>query len=126
MFEKPSLMSTPRSTVLEDGPAKLYRFHPTTDVALVDAPPVFLVPSMINRWYVLDLRSGSSFAEGLVRSTSDHGIGQWLAIAEIGPRHLVDLGAAPFADPAAARRALALAILALDPCVPHELELTDA
>lgn len=24
------------------------------------------------------------FAEGLVRSTSDHGIGQWLAIAEIG------------------------------------------
>lgn len=36
------------------------------------------------------------------------------------------LGAAPFADPAAARRALALAILALDPCVPHELELTDA
>lgn len=36
------------------------------------------------------------------------------------------LGAAPFADPAAARQALALAILALDPCVPHELELIDA
>jgi polyhydroxyalkanoate synthase subunit PhaC len=66
-----SLMPTPRSTVLEDGPARLYRFHSTTDVALVDAPPVLLVPSMINRWYVLDLRKGASVAEALVNAGLD-------------------------------------------------------
>ncbi|MCU0697817.1 MAG: alpha/beta fold hydrolase [Myxococcaceae bacterium] len=66
-----TLMPTPRSTVLEDGPAKLYRFHPATDVALVDAAPVLLVPSMINRWYVLDLRKGASVAEALVNSGLD-------------------------------------------------------
>ena len=66
-----TLMPTPRSTVLEDGPAKLYRFLPATDVALVDAAPVLLVPSMINRWYVLDLRKGASVAEALVNSGLD-------------------------------------------------------
>ncbi|MCA2981789.1 MAG: hypothetical protein INH37_26230, partial [Myxococcaceae bacterium] len=66
-----TLMPTPRSTVLEDGPAKLYRFHPATDVALVDAAPVLLVPSMINRWYVLDLRKGASVAEALVGAGLD-------------------------------------------------------
>lgn len=70
---EPALMPTLRSTVLEDGPAKLYRFHSKTDVALVDAPPVFLVPSMINRWYVLDLRKGASVAEALV----DAGLDVW-------------------------------------------------
>lgn len=77
MFEKPSLMPTPRSTVLEDGPAKLYRFHPTTDVALVDAPPVFLVPSMINRWYVLDLRKGASVVEAFVNAGLDVFLLDW-------------------------------------------------
>jgi polyhydroxyalkanoate synthase subunit PhaC len=72
MLDLPNtLMPTPRSTVLEDGPAKLYRFHPATDVALVDAAPVLLVPSMINRWYVLDLRKGASVAEALVNAGLD-------------------------------------------------------
>jgi len=72
MFDPPkSLMPTPRSTVLEDGPAKLYRFHPTTDVVKVDAPPVFLVPSMINRWYVLDLRKGASVVKAFVNAGLD-------------------------------------------------------
>jgi polyhydroxyalkanoate synthase len=72
MLNQPaSLMPTPRSTVLEDGPAKLYRFHPEGDVALAAAPPVFLVPSMINRWYVLDLRKGSSVVEALVNAGLD-------------------------------------------------------
>lgn len=66
-----SLMPTPRSTVLVDGPASLYRFHSSSDVALVDAPPVLLVPSMINRWYVLDLRKGASVAEALVNAGLD-------------------------------------------------------
>jgi len=72
MLDQPkSLMPTPRSTVLEDGPAKLYRFHAATDVALVDAAPVLLVPSMINRWYVLDLRKGCSVVEAFVNAGLD-------------------------------------------------------
>lgn len=74
MFEAPaSLMPTPRCTVLEDGPASLYRFLPKEGVTPADAPPVLLVPSMINRWYVLDLRKGSSVAESFV----DAGLDTW-------------------------------------------------
>jgi polyhydroxyalkanoate synthase len=62
-FEAPkSVMPTPRCTVLEDGPASLYRFIPAGTGAEADVAPVLLVPSMINRWYVLDLREGSSVA----------------------------------------------------------------
>jgi len=64
-----SLMPTPRSTVLEDGPARLYRFGVTP--ARGGAAPVLLVPSMINRWYVFDLRPGASVVEALVRAGLD-------------------------------------------------------
>ncbi len=66
-----ALMPTPRSTVLTDGPASLYRFLPADGVVRADAPPVLLVPSMINRWYVLDLRKGSSVAEAFVAAGLD-------------------------------------------------------
>ena len=56
MFDAPELMPTQKITVLTDGPASLYRFTRLDDVAPAKAPPVLLVPSMINRWYVLDLR----------------------------------------------------------------------
>lgn len=68
----PHLAPTPRSTVATDGPAALYRF------AGAQAPrtrtPVFLVPSLINRWFVLDLRPGASLVEALV----DAGFDVWL------------------------------------------------
>lgn len=68
-----TLMPTPRGTVLEDGPAKLYHFEPKAGVRPSRAPPVLLVPSMINRWYVLDLRRGSSVAEAF----TDAGLDTW-------------------------------------------------
>lgn len=72
MLQAPAaLMPTPRCTVLEDGPASLYRFIPEDAVAPADAAPVLLVPSMINRWYVLDLRKGSSVAESFVHAGLD-------------------------------------------------------
>ncbi|MEW5737332.1 MAG: alpha/beta fold hydrolase [Myxococcota bacterium] len=72
MLQAPaSLMPTPRCTVLEDGPASLYRFIPQDEARPVDAAPVLLVPSMINRWYVLDLRKGSSVAESFVQAGLD-------------------------------------------------------
>lgn len=72
---KAKIGSTPKDTVFTDGTAALYRFrsnpeleHPATSV------PLLLIPSMINRWYVLDLRPGSSLAEAMVA----HGIETYL------------------------------------------------
>lgn len=68
---------TPRDTILRDASASLYRFRqprgqrPTTDV------PLLLVPSMINRWYVLDLRPGASMAEAMVARGIDTFLLDW-------------------------------------------------
>jgi polyhydroxyalkanoate synthase len=67
---------TPRDTLFEEGTARLYRFrradagsgpHP----AAPGAAPVLLVPSLINRWYILDLMAGSSVASALVEAGLD-------------------------------------------------------
>ncbi len=71
------LMPTPRSTALEDGPAKLYRFVPPKGVVARKAAPVLLVPSMINRWYVLDLGTGRSVVEALVNEGFDTWVLDW-------------------------------------------------
>ena len=72
---KGQIAPTPRSVIRTDGKARLYRFHPSPDdppAAPADAsPPVLLVPSIINRWYVLDLRRGASLIEALVRGGID-------------------------------------------------------
>ena len=72
-----ALAPTPRDTYLEDGTAKLYRFRRSNGSnegsAEADGLPLLLVPSMINRWYVLDLREGTSLARALV----DDGIDTW-------------------------------------------------
>jgi len=62
-----ALAPSQRSTVMVDGTARLYRF---TGGAAWGAP-VLLVPSLINRWYVLDLRAGSSMVEGLTAAGLD-------------------------------------------------------
>ncbi len=61
---------TPRDVIHRDGTAELYRFrHPEpTDE---QRPVLFLVPSMINRWYVLDLREGHSLVEACVEAGFD-------------------------------------------------------
>ena len=65
------LMPTPKDTLHRDGTASLYRFrrpgHATGEVGM----PLLLVPSMINRWYVLDLRRGASLAEFLTGAGID-------------------------------------------------------
>lgn len=73
-----NLMPTPRDTVFADGPAELYRFRLPEGVAPdTEAPPVLLVPSMINRWYVLDLRANCSVAEGLTKTGLDTWLLNW-------------------------------------------------
>jgi polyhydroxyalkanoate synthase len=72
MRTEPPIGPTPRDTVLTDGTARLYRFRGET--AAEPGLPVLLVPSMINRWYVMDLRPGVSLAASLV----DAGLDTWL------------------------------------------------
>jgi polyhydroxyalkanoate synthase subunit PhaC len=68
------LMPTPRDVVLEDGPAQLLRFR---SVKRSDSAPVLLIPSLINRWYVLDLRRGASLAEALTAAGLDVWLLDW-------------------------------------------------
>ena len=68
---------TPKDVLFRDGTAQVYRFRQTRDAG-GPAPkpggmPVLLVPSMINRWYVLDLRPGASLSRALV----DEGLDTW-------------------------------------------------
>jgi polyhydroxyalkanoate synthase len=62
------LAPTPKDTLHRDGTAALYRFRQNAKAAGL---PLLLVPSMINRWYVLDLRAGASMADALTRSGID-------------------------------------------------------
>jgi polyhydroxyalkanoate synthase subunit PhaC len=66
----PQLAPTPRDTLAREGTARLYRFVGAGNVKRQGAP-LLLVPSMINRWYVLDLRPGSSLVAALVGAGLD-------------------------------------------------------
>src|SRR5262245_36675688 len=55
MFEA-RIAPTPKDTVFRDGKANVYRFRGSAKAG--SHVPVLLVPSMINRWYVVDLREG--------------------------------------------------------------------
>jgi polyhydroxyalkanoate synthase subunit PhaC len=58
------LARTPKDVIHSEGTARLYRFRSV--VAQKERRPILLVPSVINRWYVLDLRPGASVVEALV------------------------------------------------------------
>lgn len=73
-----ALSPTPRDTLHRDGTASLYRFRRSSEwrpaeAARSSAAPVLVVPSLINRWYVVDLQHGASLVEALV----DGGIDTW-------------------------------------------------
>jgi polyhydroxyalkanoate synthase len=62
---------------VRDGGAQVYCFRRPDGAPAAPRRPVLLVPSMINRWYVLDLRAGSSFVEGLVNAGHDVYLLDW-------------------------------------------------
>ena len=70
---------SPKDTVLRDGTAELYHFRRSQGAAQ-DSPeetgelPVLLVPSLINRWYVLDLHDNAS----MVQALTEAGVDTWL------------------------------------------------
>ena len=62
---------TPRDVLWRDGCAALYRFRRPEGVRPAAAMPVLVVPSMINKWYVVDLRAGASLVEALAAGGLD-------------------------------------------------------
>ncbi|MEM9454838.1 MAG: alpha/beta fold hydrolase [Myxococcota bacterium] len=62
------LAPTARDIVLRDGSARLMRFHGHPEA---QSTPLLIVPSLINKWYVLDLRPGASVVEALVGAGLD-------------------------------------------------------
>lgn len=72
MLDTPKLAQTPRATLHTEGTASLYRFGDGT--VPVQGAPLLIIPSLINRWFVLDLRPGASVVEALVGA----GVDTWL------------------------------------------------
>jgi polyhydroxyalkanoate synthase len=64
----PTVGTTPHTVVWTENKWRLLRFAPARPRF---ATPVLLVPSLINRWYVLDLGSGRSLIEWLVAQGHD-------------------------------------------------------
>lgn len=60
---RPKLAQTPHDEVARWGRVRLLRFRPSGTPLPC---PVLMIPSIINRWYVLDLRPGQSYIEHLV------------------------------------------------------------
>jgi polyhydroxyalkanoate synthase len=72
---KPPVGQTPADVVHRENKWKLLRYRRTTPVTF--ETPVLLIPSLINRHYVLDLMPGKSFAEWLVAKGHDVFIVDW-------------------------------------------------
>jgi polyhydroxyalkanoate synthase len=68
-----NIAPSPKDTIFENGTAKLYRFRTPEGVERREGLPILLVPSMINRWYVLDLRPEAS----LVKALTEAGFDTW-------------------------------------------------
>jgi len=79
----PPLAQTPRDELPLEGGARLLHF--TNSPAY--AQPLLLVPSLINRWYVLDLRPGASLVEALVGAGFDVWLLDW-GVPEAEDRYL--------------------------------------
>jgi polyhydroxyalkanoate synthase subunit PhaC len=67
---KPQVGTTPADVVWEENKWKLLRYRPRAEGVKYQTP-LLLVPSLINRHYVLDLMPGKSFAESMVQRGFD-------------------------------------------------------
>jgi polyhydroxyalkanoate synthase len=73
---QPKVGQTPADVVHAEGQWRLLRYVPRSE-GLALATPVLLIPSLINRHYVLDLMPGKSFAEHLVAAGHDVFVIDW-------------------------------------------------
>src|SRR4030095_7183905 len=81
----PPLACTPRDAHALDGGARVLHFPGGAPPRV--ACPILLGPSLINRWYVLDLRPGASLVEALVGAGFDVWLLDW-GIPEPEDRYL--------------------------------------
>lgn len=81
------LAPTPRDEILRDGTARLLRFRSAARGSGRPRRPLLLVPSLINRWYVLDLREEVSMARAMIEAGLDTWCLDWGA-PEDEDRHL--------------------------------------
>ena len=81
----PLLAQTPRDELQLEGGARLLHF--TRKMPHEPSAPLLLVPSLINRWYVMDLRPGASLVEALVGAGFDVWLLDW-GIPEAEDRYL--------------------------------------
>jgi polyhydroxyalkanoate synthase len=75
----PAVGQTPHDVIFAENKWRLLRFRPAPGAGAGPRhrTPILLVPSLINRWYVLDLAPGRSFAEWLVAQGHDVYIIDW-------------------------------------------------
>ena len=73
---RPAVGSTPADVVHRENKWSLLRYRPRA-AGIAFRTPVLLVPSLINRHYVLDLLPGKSFAEFLVQRGHDVFVIDW-------------------------------------------------
>src|SRR5439155_23831072 len=83
----PPLPQTPPDEVPLEGGARLYRFRGAARPGNSPLVPFLLIPSLINRWYVLDLRPGASLVEALAGAGFDVWCLDW-GIPEAEDRYL--------------------------------------
>ncbi len=74
---RPTLAPTPRAVVASEGTARLLRFVGADRPRDPKRRPLLLVPSIINRWYVMDLRPTRSLVEALVADGVDTYLLDW-------------------------------------------------
>ncbi len=85
-MRRPAVGVTPADVVHRENKWRLLRYRPRPE-GLALSTPVLLVPSLINRHYVLDLMPGKSFAEFFVRRGHDVYVIDWGTPAD-EDRHL--------------------------------------
>ncbi len=73
---KPHVGGTPSDVIHRENKLRLLRYRPRPE-GLAFATPILLVPSLINRHYILDLMPGKSFVEFLVAAGHDVWIIDW-------------------------------------------------
>jgi polyhydroxyalkanoate synthase subunit PhaC len=66
----------PKTLILDASPWKLFRYS-KPDVRHVDAPPVLIIPSLINRAYIMNLLPGHSLIDALADAGLDIFILDW-------------------------------------------------
>ena len=76
MRKKPEVAPTPADVVHEENKWKLLRYRPRPEGTRFRTP-VLMIPSLINKHYVLDLAKGMSFVEWLVAQGHDVFIVDW-------------------------------------------------